>query len=73
MLFILPKKHFFVLLKFQIFAQSTSPLFSFVGYRWIHRISPFKIFRSGARHKSRLSYVNVFSRHYGGQLKTLVE
>ena len=48
MLFILPEKHFFVLVKFQIFAQSTFPFFSFVGYRWIHRISPFKISRSGA-------------------------
>ena len=28
---------------------------------------------SDTRHKSRLSHVNVFLRHYGGQLKTAVE
>ena len=25
------------------------------------------------RHKSRLSYVNIFLRHYGGKLETAVE
>ena len=25
------------------------------------------------RHKSRLSHVNIYLRHYGGQLKTAVE
>ena len=29
--------------------------------------------RSDTRHKSRLSQVNVFLRHYGRQLKTALE
>ena len=33
----------------------------------------FKIPHSDTRHKSRLSHVNIFLRHYGGQLKTAVE
>ena len=28
---------------------------------------------SDKRHKARLSHVNIFLRHYGGQLKTAVE
>ena len=48
-------------------------LFSLRGCFWkleeIHKL----IIRSDSRHKSRFSHVNVFLRHYGGQLKTTVE
>ena len=57
--------------KDQVNKKTTSLSPPYLQDEWESTLSP--ILRSDMRHKSRLSHVNVFLSHYGGQLKTAVE